>query len=618
MPAPGDPLPPPSLCYRIEPSDPGAHLFRVELLVEAIQGPNLVLDLPAWIPGSYLIRDLAKHIVRLGARGTAGQALTVRKLDKQAWEIRTEGPSLRVEYWVYAWELTARGAHLDTTHAYFNGPCLLLRVRGRERAPCQVELLPPSWADASDWRVATSLFRDGAEPWGFGRYRAQDYEGLIDHPVEMGVFDLVELRVEAIPHWIAVSGQHRGDLPRLARDLGRICTAQAALFGELPLSQYLFLIRVVGEGYGGLEHRDSTSLLCRRDELPQPGQVAVSEGYRRLLGLCSHEYFHLWHVKRIRPAVFLDADLSRELHTRLLWVFEGITAYYDDLFLVRSGVIEERSYLELLAQSITRVLRTPGRLLQSLAESSFDAWTKFYQPNENAPNAVVSYYAKGALVALALDLTLRRGTGGRCSLDDLMRALWTRYGKTGRGLPEDGFEALVQELSGLDLRDFFAQAVEGTDDLDLGPLLEPLGIGIRLRPASNGADPGGFAERLDPLPARQTLGIRLDETQTDVVIATAFTGGPAMGAGLAAGDRILAIDGLRATRANLDALLQAIPAGEGVRVFLFRRDELLELRVTPAPAPEDTCDLYLLPDASEEARARRALWLGPPAPPVEA
>lgn len=612
MPVRSGPVATPNLCYRIEAQDPSAHLFRVELLIEAVSESSLLLDLPAWIPGSYLIRDLAKHIVRLRATGTEGQPLAVCKLDKQTWQVPSGGSRLTLEYWVYAWELTARAAHLDTTHAYFNGPCLLLRVRGREHEPCQVELLPPAWLDGDPWRVATSLPRDGAEPFGFGRYRASCYEQLIDHPVEMGAFDLLELRVWDVPHRAAISGRHRGDLPRLARDLERICVSQAALFGELPIEQYLFLIRVVGEGYGGLEHADSTSLLCRRDDLPQIGQAEVNEGYRRLLGLCSHEYFHLWNVKRIRPAAFVDADLGREVHTRLLWIFEGITSYYDDLFLVRSGVIDERSYLELLAQGITRVLRTPGRHLQSLAESSFDAWIKLYQPNENAPNTQVSYYAKGALVALALDLRLRQGTEGHHSLDDVMRALWVTYGKSGSGVPEDGFETLAQEISGLDLSDFFAHAVRGTADLDLAPLLLSLGIGLRLRSAKNDTDLGGVTERFEPLVPRQTLGFRLDETQTDAVIATTFTGGPAMTAGLAAGDRILAIDRLRASRSNLDGLLQSIPIGLTVPVHLFRRDELMELAVTPAPAPADTCELCILAETPATAQARRAAWLGLP------
>jgi predicted metalloprotease with PDZ domain len=614
MPTPGaSSTAPVPIHYRIRPEDPAAHLFKVELRVETVARTALTLDLPAWIPGSYLIRDFAKHIVRLEARGDRDQALAARKLDKQTWEIPSEGDRLTIGYWVYAWELSARAAHLDATHAYFNGPSLFLRVKGQENTPCRVEILPPTEMPASDWRIATTLPREGAEPFGFGTYRAECYEQLIDHPVQIGRFDLIEFPVRGVPHRIAISGRHRGDGERLARDLARICTAQANLFGALPLDQYLFLLTVLGEGYGGLEHRDSTSLIARRDDLPQPGKPEVTEGYRRLLGLCSHEYFHLWNVKRIRPAVFVGTDLTHEAHTRLLWVFEGITSYYDDLFLVRSGCIDERSYLELLAQGITRVLRTPGRNLQCLADASFDAWIKFYKPDENAPNAIVSYYAKGALVALALDLTLRQRTGQRCSLDEVMRALWVTYGQTGRGVPEDGVETLVEAVSGLDLDEFFSQAIRGTADLDLPPLLADVGIGLRLRSATSATDQGGVVDRFAPLNPRKTLGVRLDEAQAEAVIANAFSGGAAMRAGLSAGDHILAIDHIRATRANLDTLVDAIPAGASVPVHVFRRDELMVIAVTPAPAPLDTCDLCLLPDAPPAAQDHRRAWLGPPA-----
>jgi predicted metalloprotease with PDZ domain len=237
--------------------------------------------------------------------------------------------------------------------------------------------------------------RAGAAPLGFGRYRAQGSADLIDHPVEMGDFLHTQFLAAGTPHEIAIYGRHRADLGRLSRDLQKVCEEHANLFGELPPDRYLFLMMVVGQGYGGLEHRDSTSLICSRADLPVPGQTEVTEGYRRLLGLCSHEYFHLWNVKRIQPARIQSSDLSGEVHTRLLWAFEGFTSYYDDLALVRCGLITERDYLDLLAQTITRVMRVNGRTKQSVAESSFDAWTKFYKQDENAPNAIVSYYAKG-------------------------------------------------------------------------------------------------------------------------------------------------------------------------------------------------------------------------------
>ncbi len=444
----------------------------------------------------------------------------------------------------------------------------------------------------------------------------------------MGHFSLIPFSVLGVPHRVAITGQQRCDQGRLAKDLTRICTEEAALFGELPLDRYLFQVTTVGDGYGGLEHRYSTSLLCNRNDLPLAPTADINgaappqpdEGYRRFLGLCSHEYFHLWNVKRIRPQALMDTDLSVEAHTRLLWAFEGITSYYDDLTLVRSGCIDEASYLELLARAITRVLRTPGRLVQTLAESSFDAWTKLYKADENAPNAIISYYAKGALVALALDLTIRHRTDGAKSLDDVMRALWQRHGRTGLGVPERGVEALAAQVSGLDLDAFFAQALDSTEDIDLTPLLAHLGIELRLRQARGPEDQGGLANGTAQPPAGQpvgpVLGVRLQPQAREAVIASVLAGGAALTAGLAAGDMIVAVDGLRATPENLHGLIARTPLGTEVQVHAFRRDELMTFEVRPLPAPTDTCELRILDAAPPEAQARRAAWLAPLAPSI--
>lgn len=611
------------LTYRVSPSRPEAHLFAVELVVPAPEA-SLTLTLPAWIRGSYMIRDFARNIVSLAASQAAGdesQTLAVTKLDKQTWRLDGIDPQngpVRVRTEVYAWELTVRAAHLDRTHGYFNGTSLFLRVAGREDRSCVVELLPPPDDELADWRVATSLRRDGAEPWGFGRYRADDYEDLIDHPVEMGRFELIEYDVEGRPHAMAISGRQQADRERLRTDLGAICTEHAALFGELPVDRYLFLTTVVGKGYGGLEHRFSSSLLCSRKDLPARRAGGGGEGapadkdYRRFLGLCSHEYFHLWNVKRIRPRAFAEQGLEREVHTRLLWAFEGITSYYDDLALVRSGRVDAKGYLELLAETMTRVQRNPGRLRQSVVESSFDAWTKFYKQDENAPNAIVSYYAKGALVALALDLMLRRDTHGRCSLDDVMRVLWQRHGRTGIGVEERGIETIAAEVSGLDLRDFFARALDSTEELDLAQPLANVGIAMRQRPATGPSDVGGVADAFEAVAARPDIGVRLQPDMSEAQLAVVLDARPAQRAGLAPGDQIIAIDGIKADAAGFDQLLGQAPTGESIRVHAFRRDELMTFEVTPEPAPADVCELRLLDQdsgADEAMLERRRDWL---------
>ena len=611
------------LLYRVVPARPDAHCFEVMLEIPAPDTETLQVSMPAWIPGSYMIRDFARNLLSLVAR-QAGRPVALEKLDKQTWRLSGLSPRaglVQLSYEVYAWELSVRSAHLDRNHGYYNGSSLFLCVADAEDRPCQVEILPPPGALGAQWQVATSLARDGAPAWGFGRYRADDYADLIDHPVEMGVFDRIAFKVEGMPHWMTISGRHRADLRRLTLDLPRICAEHAALFGELPIDRYLFLTQLVGDGYGGLEHRFSTSLLANRDDLPAPAwsmeteapamqaPSQPAEGYRRFLGLCSHEYFHLWNVKRIRPRAFAEQGLEREVHTRLLWAFEGITSYYDDLALVRSGVIDAKAYLTLLAELITRVQRNPGRLRQSVAESSFDAWTRFYKQDENAPNAIVSYYAKGALTALALDLTIRNGTEHRKSLDDVMRALWQDYGRTGVGIGEREVEQVAAEVSGLDLTGFFDHALDSTDDLELAPLLRTVAVEMRLRPATSAKDNGGCVERFEPTQARPDIGARLQSDSAEARLGVVLDGRPAQRAGLSAGDLIIAVDGLKANASNLDALI-ARAAGVGpIRVHAFRRDELFETDVLPEPAPADTCELRLDEAAAEAARARRKAWL---------
>ncbi len=614
------------LTYRVTPASPEAHLFEVELIVGSPPPHPLTLSLPAWIPGSYLIRDFARNLVRIAAADALGRCLALVKRDKQTWELAeptlSATGSIHIRYQVFAWDLSVRAAHLDTTHAYFNGSSLFLRVHGRDDRPCAVALAPPAGAAYADWRVATSLIPLGAPSLGFGTYWAEDYLDLIDHPVEMGRFDLVRFAVRGVPHAMAISGRHRTDGARLAQDLERICEQQAALFGELPIDRYLFLTTVLGDGYGGLEHRFSTSLLCSRDDLPRTGQGAPTEGYRRFLALCSHEYFHLWHVKRIRPRALMQGGLAAEVHTRLLWAFEGITSYYDELALVRCGVIDTPAYLQLLAETITRVMRTPGRLVQTLAESSFDAWTKFYKQDENAPNAIVSYYAKGALVALALDLSIRRDTQGTRALDDVLRALWERHGRPGIGVEERGVERLAAEVTGLDLEAFFAQALDSTEDLDIQGLLATLGVEMRLRPAKGPKDLGGWVAGFDTPPQdpgqdpRQdlSLAVRLKPGCSEAVIQHVLSGGAGERAGLAPGDTVIAVDGLRVTAESLERLvgqggLSSSPRAPELRLHVFRRDELLEFTAWPLPAVADTCELRLCETVPESVARARSAWL---------
>ena len=586
------------ILYSIAALDLAGHMFKVTLTVKSPAAIGQVLSLPAWIPGSYMIREFSRNIVSIRAE-SEGKAVALAKLDKHSWQAAPCKGALTLEYDVYAWDLSVRAAHLDQNHGFFNGTSVFLRVLGQEAEPHEVHIVQPKDAACKTWRVATTLPELKAKRYGFGSYQAANYDELIDHPVEMGDFALATFKAHGVPHDIVVTGKVPNlDLDRLCRDLKAICETQIAFFEpktkKAPMDRYVFMTMAVGDGYGGLEHRASTALICARADLPTTASSSteIGEGYLKFLGLCSHEYFHTWNVKRIKPAAFTPYDLDRENYTTLLWAFEGFTSYYDDLALLRSGAIERKDWLDLMANTISNVQRTPGRLRQTLAESSFDAWSKFYRPDENTPNAVVSYYAKGALFALALDLTLRSKTDGRVSLDDIMRTLWERHGKTGIGVGEDDIRTIAEECSGASLKRLFAEGVCGTRDLPLKKLLAAFGVELSLEAAPTAKAP--------------SLGVKTGSDTNEVKLANVFDGGAAQAAGLSAGDILLAIDGLRVTPTTLDKLLARHQPGDSVRIHAFRRDELMEFTVRLDPPSEDNARLTI----SEGANTLRKQWLG--------
>lgn len=579
--------------YTIQPSNPYAHLFDVRIEIEAPAADGQIFQLPAWIPGSYMIRDFAKNIIAVSAYCN-GTPVAVEKVDKHTWKCAPVQGPLTLNYEVYAWDLSVRTAHLDQTHGFYNGTSVFLLPRGYESSPCLVDIQPPAGEAYRDWRIATALRKKTASLYGFGHYEARNYDELIDAPVEMGAFTLAQFTACGVPHDVAITGRHRADLERLTRDMQTICEHHIRFFGEpAPFDRYVFLVMAVGQGYGGLEHRASTALLCSRDDLPLAHESEAKESYRNFLGLVSHEYFHSWNVKRIKPEAFLPYDLFNENYTRQLWAFEGITSYYDDLGLVRSGLLTTEQYLDGLAKTITRVMQGPGRLKQSVAESSFDAWIKFYKADENTPNAVVNYYTKGALIALSLDLKLRSETHGRQSLDDVMRALWVRHGQPHIGVPEGAIEALAEEISGIDLAPFFQEALYGTTDLPLETLFAAMGVRLHQPDLSQ--------------PAKSTLGIAL-AAGPEARVQNAFTDGSAQQAGLSAGDEILAVDGMRVNSKTLTPLIESYTPGSRIEIHAFRRDELMRFEVTLQPATPGY-QLTIDTEAPAQAAALRTQWL---------
>lgn len=584
--------------YTLRPVSPEAHLFEATVTVLQPAKNGQIFSLPTWIPGSYMIREFSKHLGQIQAEA-GGKPVAVRQLEKNRWQADPAKGALTLRYPVYAFDLSVRGAYLDGERGFYNGSSVFLAAEGYEDAPCSVDILAPEGKSYADWKIATSLPAvEVKKKSGFGRYQASSYDELIDHPVEMGAFQKVSFKACGVPHEFVVSGRFQGDLKRLADDTKKICEYQIQLFGEpAPFERYVFMLFVGKDIYGGLEHRASTALVANRDDLPAPGATEISDGYLKLLGLISHEYFHSWNVKRMKPAAFTPYDLNREGHTRLLWAFEGITSYYDDLTLARCGLIDEKRYLGLLAETITGVQRGAGRMKQTLEQSSFEAWTKYYRQDENSPNSIVSYYTKGALAALALDLTIRRDSQGKQSLDDVMLALWKKWLADGKGLQEDEWEKIAIETTGLKLQPFFDLALRSTAELPLTELLASQGVEMQFEAAQGAADRGGVVDAFAGKPAPLTLGVKTAVDAAGVKLAQVLDGGAAQAAGLSGGDVVVAVDKLRAF--DLDKQIARYAAGDQIKLHAFRRDELMTFEATLRAAPADTCRLKLLPDGGK-------------------
>jgi predicted metalloprotease with PDZ domain len=577
------------ISYRIAIADANAHLFRVTLSVPA-PAATQHLSLPVWIPGSYLVREFARHLSGIEAK-QGNKAVPLAQLDKTSWQAECSGRSpLVVSYLVYAFDTSVRTAFLDARRGFFNGTSLCLRVEGREDEPHAMELadLPPGW------QVATAMPATSVDGNGAGNYQAENYDALVDHPVELGSFWRGRFKAHGVPHEFVVAGALPDfDGERLLADTQRVCEAEMAFWhgkdNKPPFGSYLFILNAVDDGYGGLEHRASTALIAARRDLPQKGKGETPDAYVTLLGLISHEYFHTWNVKRLKPREFSPYDYSRENYTELLWFFEGFTSYYDDLLLLRAGLIDEARYLKLVAKTINNVLAVPGRKAQSVAQASFDAWVKYYRSDENTPNATVSYYTKGSLVALALDLTLRSRQG---SLDDVMRMLWSRS-EGGPIVEADVLQAL-HDVGGRSLADELRAWVHGTDDLPLQALLEAFGVAWQSQPPT----------------LVQRLGIRVSESPlTGIKVTNVLRGGAAERAGVSVGDELLAVDGWRIRR--IDDAQRMLGNGAPGSLWLSRDQRVLSLPLAVPKEGDALGNITLAPDAkpSRAALALRKAWL---------
>jgi len=569
--------------YRVSMPEPHSHLFHVEADLDD-PGAEPVLALPVWTPGSYLVREFARHLEGFSAQDQDGKALPWERLDKHRFRVRAGGArSATVRYRAYANDLTVRTSHLDGTHGYFNGANLLVWAEGRIAEPCRLEVTPPP-----GWKVTTAL--EG----GPTAFAARDYDELVDAPVEVGRHALVEFTALGRGHAVAVWGRGNLDLGRFAADLRRVVELSGEMMGGLPYERYVFLVHLTEKRGGGLEHARSTTLSMNRMGF------APDKKYEETLSLAAHEFLHAWNVKQLRPAALLPYDYSREQYTRLLWWFEGATSYYDHLLLARAGLLPADRYLAHLGKELTWYARTPGGGKMSLEEASLTAWVKHYRQDENTPNSAVSYYRKGELVSWALDLLLRRH--GR-SLDELLRHLVAAH--SAGGLPEAGVERAVASWIGEEpARAFFDRHVRGAGPVEHDLAL--LGLAARRRRAEGPSDEGGSAGEGDgEVPG--WLGAELDG---DGEVRSVREGSPAWLSGVYAGDEIVAEGGFRVDGEGLADRLRERGPGGRLRLHLFRRDELVEVEVPLAAPPEDTLWLEAVESPSEAQRAAFRAWCG--------
>lgn len=574
--------------YEVWMAEPHSHYFDVAMTVAGIEQETIDLIMPVWTPGSYVIRDYARHVITLSAVDGSGRPLPVEKISKSAWRIHSNrAAKLIVRYRVYAFDDNMRENYLDESHAFIHGASLFMYVDGFLRHPVRLKLNPaPTWN-----MISTGL---DPVPDEDRTYQAPDYDVLADCPIEIGRHQVYEFDARGIPHRIAIYGPGNYDPNRLMEDTRRIVEAAVTLFGDIPYKHYTFIVHLTPAGSDGLEHANSSAL-----HFPRWGFEA---DYPVWLSLVAHELFHAWNVKRLRPKELGPFDYTRENYTRVLWVVEGVTDYYEDRLLRQAGLITENDFLQRLADDITELQNRPGRRVQSVAEASFDAWIKFYQSNENTLNTTVSYYTKGKILGALLDLEIRRRTDGTRSLDDVMRTLYRDfYQERDVGYSEAEFRHVCERIAGGDLSEFFDRYVYGTAELDYDRFFAV--AGLRLAPIRRADDVADF-------------GAGVQNQDGRVLVASVIAGSPAYQGGVYARDEIVAFDGQRVSFDDFLERLHAKKPGQSITLTIARQgilqtiavvlgqNPMTEYRISPVDEP--TAEQYSLYQGWVlAARARR-------------
>lgn len=574
-----------TIAYQVAMPQPESHLFEVTLQVQGWQAALLDLKMPVWTPGSYLVREYSRHLQNFTAEAE-GKSLRWRKVGKNHWQIDTANhSSLTVQYRIFANELTVRTNHLDETHGYFNGAALFFYIPGFQARPIRVTITPPH----SDWKVATAL------PAVLGQtntFDAKDFDTLVDSPFEIGQHSLYDFEVLGKPHALAIWGQGTIEVDRVIQDTQKIVEVEAELFGGLPYDRYLFLLHLTANSFGGLEHKDSCSLIYSRLGF------RAKDKYNRFMQLVAHEFFHLWNVKRIRPKALEVFDYEQENYTPSLWFSEGTTSFYDLIIPYRAGIYDTKAYLQALSQEISRYLTTPGRLVQPLSESSFDAWIKLYRPDANSGNSQISYYLKGEMVTLLLDFAIRIKHQNQRSFDHVMRSMWEQFGKDEIGFTPEQLKGVIESIAGFDLTDFFDRYIEGTEELPFDEYLAGFGLRLKSNAESNHLPP--FA------------GMSVKTENGREIIKFVETNSPAQKSGIDPGDELLAIDGLRVGASQFEERLKDYKPGDTLQLTVFHGDELKQRSLTLATPRATSFTISAMEKPSTIQQQNFEGWLGVP------
>ena len=599
----------PEISFTIAMPRPHTHLFEIDVAIK--RGPNSTvpateqLVMPVWTPGSYLIREFERNVQDFASSDAGGQALKWEKINKTTWRITTGGArEWHARYQVYANELSVRTSELNSSHAFWNNANLLMYLDGFLKSPSTVRVLTPDV-----WKVATGL---PGVPGQRNTFRAENFDVLYDSPFEASNFKSILFNVKGIPHRIVIDGEGNYDPERMRRDVQKIVETQVELMGgEIPYRDYTFILHLRNNAGGGLEHANSTALGYPRfgfrirtgDRSTSAAPITTGgfePDYRGFLSLVSHEFFHLWNVKRIRPDALGPFDYTQENYTKLLWVAEGVTDYYADVTLRRAGLITEGDFLAATARSIQSLQNTPGRLEQSVEDSSFDTWIKFYRADENSINSQVSYYDKGAILGLLLDLEIRKRSNGAKSLDDVMRYLYSEFFKKERNYTPADFQKASEQMAGSSLEEFFAKYVRNTEELDYNAALAAAGLRL---------DTG--ITRVDGKPVERVFfGADLTQDEDRLIVRRVYAGSPAYEQGLNAGDQIVAIDNMRVTRDFFNARIAEKKPGDLINLTIFRSDDLSTLLIKLGGRAEGTYRITALPAQTELQKQIYRAWLG--------